>query len=89
MPWVLFRLKLIALLPASASLIEIALPLTLENTRAVSIGVYWLGGRLFTGASLTAVTPMLRLATALFNAPSLTTNDTVRTAVPGVSLLLK
>ena len=42
-----------------------------------------------TGASLTAVTAMSRVASTLFAAPSLATNATVRVAVFGASLVLK
>ena len=41
------------------------------------------------GASLTAVTVMLRVAVLLLPAPSLSVNDTVRVCVLGLSLLLK
>jgi hypothetical protein len=72
---------------ASASLMEMRLPLPEENTSA-DADVDCTPGALLTGASLTAVRVMVRLAVLLLKTPSLAARVTVRVVVSGLSLLL-
>src|SRR4051794_40885407 len=87
-PLVLANCTWAVLAPASTSLIEMALALPVESTLAVFTCVDWVAGTVLTGASLTAVMVMLRVAAALVAVPSLVTKDTVRVVVTGFSLVL-
>ncbi len=74
----------IVLPPASTSATEMALPP--EKTSAVFCGVPCEPGTVFTGASLTAVIAIPRVAEPVF-VPSSAVKVTVRVAVDGLSLL--
>ena len=73
---------------ASTSVMEIRLPLPVENTLAVFMDVVWAPGTVFTGASLTAATETVLAAVLLLSVPSLTTKLIVRLPVFGVLLVL-
>ena len=73
---------------ASTSVIEIRLPLPVENTLAVFMAVVWAPGTVLTGASLAAATETVLAAVLLLALPSLTTKLIVRLPVFGVLLVL-
>ena len=88
MPLVLTSWTCIVAPAASASVIEIRLPLPVENTSAVFMEVVCAPGTELTGASLTAATETVLAAVLLLPLPSLTTKLMVRLPVFGVLLVL-
>ena len=74
------------LVPASASAMEIALPLAAEKTCEVPWTIVWVPGTVLTGAVFTELTAIVLLAVALLNAelPPLVDVSTMEPATPEV-----
>ncbi|GAB7529224.1 hypothetical protein PS3A_16330 [Pseudomonas sp. 3A(2025)] len=68
-PFVVMRVTVMRLLPASTSLIEMALPLASLNARTISCVVVWVVGTVLTGASFTAVTLMVTVLVSVCAPP--------------------